>query len=164
MFATRLKWLKLLAAIWTGAFVLVWLPFAAVYKHNIDARTVVTASATGHRVTPRKGPRSRGELVVAATVTFKRLQGERWIDCRLEGFVLGRVGDAHSQRRTLTLAPHPLSCSDPVEVPWPHYWTFQFAAYAVILLLLSITVLGAGGPGRAFIWKRKSARTAPQAG
>lgn len=152
--SVRLKWLGILTAAWTGLYLVLVLPIAAAYEHKIAQRPVVTATATDHRIAVVRRGKTHVN-VIKATLTFKRLQDGIWIDCRLDGFILGGAHEPHSMRRTLSVAPEPLSCYEPAEVPLTHLWR-GVALFFLAGLAVLATVMLAGG----WEWRKLRAQAA----
>jgi hypothetical protein len=133
---TVLKAMSLVAAIWTGVFLLLWLPLATINKHQVDKRSTTVATVTDHRAhdVDRFG---RPRKSVQATLSFQRTDARGWVeDCRLENFQLGGPKDGSSWATTLQLAVHPYSCNEPVVLSHRPTWSAQFGAFIVIMLVL----------------------------
>jgi hypothetical protein len=137
---TLLKWMGIVTAVWTGLFVCLWLPVAALYQHQVLRRPVVVATVTDHHVYDVQG-KGGTTKTVRATVSFKRQSGADLVDCRLENYPMGYAGSSKAWATTLQLAVHPLSCNAPVELPLQtdfddHVISFLF----LLIVLLFMTV------------------------
>ena len=156
---TLWKWIRIVAAVWTGLFLCLWLPVAAIYKHQVMRRPVVIATVIDHRMQER--PKHTSKPVgksVRATVSFKRPHGSVLVDCRLENYAMGLAANPKSWATTLELAVHPHSCSAPVELPLQtdyddHVFAYFVALFALLVATCLITLAnlqstGSGGSVR----------------
>lgn len=133
---TVLKSIGVVAAIWTGLFLVLWVPLAAINMHQVDKRPTAVATVADHRVRDldRYG---RAEKNVRATLSFQRTDARGWVeDCRLEDFQLGPADEGSSWATSLQLAVHPYSCNEPVVLSLRPTWSAHVAAFVVILLVL----------------------------
>jgi hypothetical protein len=137
-----LKWMGIVAAVWTGLFLCLWLPVAALYQHQVLRRPVVIATVTDHHVYDVQG-KGGTTKTVRATLSFKRQSGADLVDCRLENYPMGYAGSSKALATTLQLAVHPLSCNAPVELPLQtdfddHVISFLFSL--IVLLFMTVFI------------------------
>jgi hypothetical protein len=136
-FGSVIKGVGLVAIIWTGLFITLYLPFAAIYKRQIEKREVATATVIDSKIV-EVSRRRNGIADVRATLTFDRHKDGHVVQRRVDNFNMGFAGNSDSRVTALLVAVHPQSCFAPVRVPLRRFWREHFFGFAITLVALSI--------------------------
>ncbi|MGA7431721.1 MAG: hypothetical protein WBQ24_06635 [Xanthobacteraceae bacterium] len=145
-FLKRYCWVVLT---WTGLFVLLVVPFTALYEWNVSKRPVVTALVSNPSL-EFESTKDGGSYNVFGSLDYDRPTSNGLVHCHLEKFFLGTSGTADAKVWTFQLAVHPDTCEEPVRLPIRAPTTFgEWSAVYLAGCVLSALIALVVGPLRS---------------